>query len=126
VTRQELKDAVGISCEALLEKYLGLPTVVGRSKDGAFKHLPERAWGNVRGWKGQGMSKEGKETLVKAVLQAVPTYSMGCFQLSKKMCTNLQGISLNFWWGEAEGKRKVHWLSWNKMSASKKKSGNGV
>jgi hypothetical protein len=40
--REALKQTVGITCEALSEKYLGLPTQVGRSKDGAFKYLPER------------------------------------------------------------------------------------
>src|SRR4051794_18677515 len=34
---------VGIGCEALLEKYLRLPTIVGWSKDGAFKHLPKHS-----------------------------------------------------------------------------------
>jgi hypothetical protein len=40
-----LKETIDISCEALSEKYLGLPTVVGRSKDGAFKHLPRTILG---------------------------------------------------------------------------------
>jgi hypothetical protein len=80
--REELKEVIGISCEALSERYLGLPTMVGRSKDGAFKHIPNRSWSKVHGWKGQGLSMEGKETLIKSVLQAVPTYPMValCFQ----------------------------------------------
>ena len=110
-TRAELKGVIGISCEALSKKYLGLPTLVGRSKDGAFKHLPDRSWGKVHGWKGQGLSMEGKETLVKSVLQAVPTYSMGCFQLSKKLYSSLTSIAARFWWGAEDGKRKVHWIS---------------
>jgi hypothetical protein len=36
-------EVVGISCEALSEKYLGLPTVVGKVKNGVFQHLPERS-----------------------------------------------------------------------------------
>jgi hypothetical protein len=39
--RVSLKGAIGINNEALLERYLGLPTVVGRSKYGAFKHLTD-------------------------------------------------------------------------------------
>jgi hypothetical protein len=74
--RASLKASVGIACEALSEKYLGLPTVVGRSKEGAFKNLTERSHGKVGGWKGQGLSKAGKEVLVKSVLQAVPAYAM--------------------------------------------------
>jgi hypothetical protein len=32
--KTELENSIGISCEALSERYLGLPTVVGRSKNG--------------------------------------------------------------------------------------------
>jgi hypothetical protein len=77
--KNELKQDIGISSEALSERYLGLPTVVGRSKDGTFKYISDRAWGKVKGLKGQGMSKEGRSTLVKSVLQAVPAYAMSCF-----------------------------------------------
>jgi hypothetical protein len=123
--RAELKNVIGISCEALLERYLGLPTAVGRSKDGAFKHIPDRSWSKVHGWKGQGLSMEGKETLIKSVLQAVPTYPMGCFMLSKKMCSKLTSIASGFWWGSAEGRRKVPWISWDRMSTPKRRGGMG-
>jgi hypothetical protein len=109
--RNELKGIVGIGCEALSERYLGLPTMVGRSKDGAFKHLPERSWGKVQGWKGQGLSMEGKEILIKSVLQVVPTFPMGCFMLTNNMCSKLQSAAARFWWGAADGQRKVHWIS---------------
>jgi hypothetical protein len=120
-----LKEAIDISCEALSEKYLGLPTVVGRSKDGAFKHLPERSWGKVHGWKGQGLSMEGKETLIKFVLQAVSIYPMGCFRLTNRICSKLTSIATGFWWGSKDGKKKVPWISWDKMCAPKRKGGMG-
>jgi hypothetical protein len=123
--RNELKGIVGIGCEALSERYLGLPTMVGRSKDGAFKHLPERSWGKVQGWKGQGLSMEGKEILIKSVLQAVPTFPMGCFRLTNNMCSKLQSAAARFWWGAADGQRKVHWISWDRMSMPKTKGGMG-
>jgi hypothetical protein len=47
--RRSLMEVVGIVCEALSEKYLGLPTVVGKVKNGVFQHLPERSWGKVKG-----------------------------------------------------------------------------
>lgn len=63
-----LKQAMGIEQEALSERYLGLPTVVGRSKDGTFKYVTECSKGKVTGWKGQGLSKKAREVLVKSVL----------------------------------------------------------
>ncbi|XP_073367971.1 uncharacterized protein [Aegilops tauschii subsp. strangulata] len=110
--KAELLSIIGINTEALNERYLGLPTLVGRSKDGTFKYVKESSAGKVSGWKGQGLSK-------------APTLTMSCFQLTKKMCRNLTSISSNFWWGEANGERKVHWLAWTKMCKAKREGGMG-
>ena len=91
-----LKQVFGIEQEALSERYLGLPTVVGRSKDGTFKYVTECSKGKVTGWKGQGLSKKAREVLVKSVLQATPTLTMSCFHLSKKMYRILSSISSKF------------------------------
>lgn len=50
-TKVGLKDISGVGNESLNERYLGLPTMVGRSKNGAFQHILERAWGKVLGCK---------------------------------------------------------------------------
>jgi hypothetical protein len=68
---------------------------------------------------------DGKGTLIKSVLQAVPTYPMGCFQLSKKTCSKLTSIATGFWWGSADGRRKVPWISWDRMCMAKSKGGLG-
>jgi hypothetical protein len=28
-----------------------------------------------------------------------------------------------FWWGSKEGERKIHWMSWERLSKSKKQGG---
>jgi hypothetical protein len=38
-TKERVKQKVNVHNEALTERYLGLPTDVGRSKNGAFKYL---------------------------------------------------------------------------------------
>jgi hypothetical protein len=88
--KNTLKSKIGISSEALSKHYLGLPTVVGRSKDGCFKYITDRSWSKVNGLKGQGVSKAAKGTLVKSVLQAVPAFPMNCFQLTKKQCKKIE------------------------------------
>jgi hypothetical protein len=123
-TRTMLKDLIGIQCEALSERYLGLPSVVGRSKNGVFKYVTNRFKGKVSGWKGQGLSMAGKEILVKSVLQAVGTYPMGCFQFSQGQCGELSAVS-RFWWGDLENKSRVHWISWNRMCTMKRSGGMG-
>ena len=61
------------------------------------------------------MSQAGREILIKAVAQAIPTYAMGCFLLPKGLLEDLEGMMSRFWWGQKTQERKVHWLSWSKL-----------
>jgi predicted transcriptional regulator len=88
-----------IPTEALVEKYLGLPTALGRSTDDQFEHIVARIKKLVNGLATRKLSGAPREVLVKAICQAIPTYSMSCFRLSKKMCKKITSIIARFWWG---------------------------
>lgn len=51
--------------EALSANYLGMPSDVGSSKNGAFKYLKDYLWSKVQGWIEKTMSSAGKEVLIK-------------------------------------------------------------
>ena len=102
------------------EKYLGLPMLVGRAKYHSFAYLKDRVWKKLQGWKGTMLSRGGKEVLIKAVAQSIPIYSMGVFQLPKKLCDELDAMCAKFWWGQEGEVRKIHWKSWNKLTKAKK------
>jgi len=71
------------------------------------------------------LSKAGKEILVKAVAQAIPTYAMSCFDLTKGLCDELSTIIGRYWWSQQDKVNKIHWLSWEKLTRSKKMGGLG-
>lgn len=48
--KQEVHGGLQIPTEALGEKYLGLPTVVGKSSDGTFDHVGNRIKSFIHGW----------------------------------------------------------------------------
>ena len=102
-----------------------MPSDVGASTNGAFKYLKDRVWKRVQGWMEQSLSAGGKEVLIKAVAQAIPTYSMSCFKLPRGLCEHLNGIMRGFWWGSKEDKRKTCWVSWDTMIKPKKWGGLG-
>uniref|UniRef100_A0A453E0I2 Reverse transcriptase domain-containing protein n=1 Tax=Aegilops tauschii subsp. strangulata TaxID=200361 RepID=A0A453E0I2_AEGTS len=49
-TRDSVKLAVQVHKESLSDKYLGMPTDVGHSKNGTFKYLRDHVWEKVKGW----------------------------------------------------------------------------
>ncbi len=57
------------------EKYLGLPSFVGRKKMASFSELKGRVWRRMNGWREKFLSIGGHEVLIKAVAQSVPTYT---------------------------------------------------
>ena len=77
--RDWIKNELGVQEVEKFESYLGLPTLIGRSKYQDFSFLKERVWKKIQGWKGKLLSKAGKEVLIKAVAQSIPTYTMGVF-----------------------------------------------
>lgn len=61
------------------EKYLGLLAHIGRSRTKSFEGIKERIWEKIYGWKEKFLSQVEKEVMLKAVVQAIPTYTMSVF-----------------------------------------------
>ena len=104
--RESIKAMLGVKEVERFETYLGLPTLVGRRKYHTFSFLKDRVWKKFQGWKGKTLSRAGKEILIKAVAQSIPTYTMGVFQLPVKLCEELQSMCARYWWGQMGNERK--------------------
>ena len=81
---------------------------MGRAKKRSFIYLKERVWKKLQGWKEKLLSIAGREVLVKAIIQAIPTYTMSCFKLPKGLIIELEVLIRKFWWGYSDDSRKVH------------------
>jgi hypothetical protein len=106
-------------------KYLGMPTQMGRSKQQVFNYIIDRIWKKLKGWKERNLSFAGRGTLIKAVIQAIPTYIMSCFMLPKNLCHQIERMACNFWWGSNMEHKKIHWINWKKVCKNKKLGGLG-
>lgn len=68
-----------------------------------FKLVVDKVRKKVKGWKERTLSEAGKEVLIKAVTQAIPTYIMGYYRMPKGLCLDIESIMEKFWWGSKEG-----------------------
>ena len=91
-----MKMVLGVREVDRFDTYLGLPTLIGRSKYQTFSLLKDQVWKKIQGWKGQLLSKAGKEVLIKAVAQSIPSI-LWVFQLSVKLCNDLNAMCARFW-----------------------------
>lgn len=71
------------------ERYHGLPTEISYSKTEEFDFLREKMKKKLEGWRDETLSVVGKEVLLKAVVQSIPTYVMGCFEVPKQLCNEI-------------------------------------
>ena len=84
--RAEVCTTLNIMTEAVTDKYLGLPPLIGVDRSDCFQHLIDKVYKLLNGWKEKMMSFGGKEVLIKAIIQALPAYAMYVFKLSKRIC----------------------------------------
>ena len=90
---------LGTMQDTRYKKYLGLPSIIGKSKVEIFTEIKERVERKLSGWKEKMLSVGGREILIKDVAQAIPTYTMSCFQIPKSLCDEIEAMMRKFWWG---------------------------
>ncbi|KAM0911874.1 hypothetical protein ACQ4PT_013166 [Festuca glaucescens] len=124
-TQDEIKATLNVVSFTFEEKYLGLPTPEGRMKVEQFQPIMVRFSKRLTNWAERFMSHGAKDTLIKSVAQALPTHGMGVFKMSTGFCDQYEKLKRDFWWGDDQNQRKVHWLAWENMIKPKCKGGIG-
>ena len=72
---------LGVQEIKFYKKYLGLPSLGQGGKKTSFNYIKEHIWRKLQEWEGKLLSQAGREVLIKAMIQTIPTYAMGCFKL---------------------------------------------
>ena len=123
--RADISGFFGTTLTTKFEKYLGLPPIIGRAKKRAFNDIKDRIWKRLQGWKEKLLSQAGREVLIKVVIQAMPSYAMGCFKFPAGLCQEISSLANRFWWGQRNGGRKIHWMNKKNLYRSKHDGGMG-
>ncbi|XP_026434319.1 uncharacterized protein LOC113331891 [Papaver somniferum] len=104
------------------EKHLGSPLIIGKSKIQDFEDIKLAFDRRLGTWKGTTMHQAGRTTMVKAVLNSIPTYQMSTFKMPKKMLKKLDTAQRKFWWGFKYG-NGTNLVAWQNMCISKDHGG---
>ncbi|KAF7135390.1 hypothetical protein RHSIM_Rhsim08G0109800 [Rhododendron simsii] len=123
--KQGISEALNIRFENHGGKYLGLPSIIGRSKTGVFQYVKDRVIAKLKSRNDTVLNLAGKETMLKSVAMTMPNFIMQCFLLPKRVCKDLCSVIRKFWWGSKEGENKISWVNWNKLCDSKLQGGLG-
>ncbi|XP_074315228.1 uncharacterized protein LOC141651412 [Silene latifolia] len=123
--RDSVAERLGVSVIEEQARYLGLPTVIGRSKKVITDIIRDKLCKRLQGWRGKILSRAGKEVLIKVVANSLPTYVMSVFKIPANFCEELRSIVSRFWWGHDENKKGIFWVAWNKMVKPKVDGGIG-
>lgn len=90
--RHFIKNTLGVVEIQEYEKYWGLPSLVGRNKKASFNFIKELVQRKLQGWEEKLISQAGKEVLIKAVMQAIPTNTMNCFKFPIGLCNDIESL----------------------------------
>lgn len=71
------------------------------------------------------MSQVGREILIKAVAQAVPTYPMNGFCLPNRLCKDIDAAVAKFCWANSDQACGMHWINWDDLGLAKDDDGMG-
>ncbi|XP_058774459.1 uncharacterized protein LOC131648725 [Vicia villosa] len=123
--QQDLANIMGVRHVLGTGKYLGLPSMIGRSKRSIFSFIKDRIWKRINSWKGRSLSRAGKEVMIKSVLQAIPTYIMSIFILPDVVVNEIERMLNSFWWGGGSNNKGIRWKSWDRLTCPKAEGGLG-
>ncbi|GKF09148.1 RNA-directed DNA polymerase, eukaryota, partial [Tanacetum coccineum] len=107
-------------------KYLGITVGDNMSRHSAWSIVMQKIQSRLSSWKAKTLSIGGRLTLLKAVLGAVPLYFMSIYKVPKGVLHEMERIRNKFFIGADPSDRKINWVAWNNVLATKKRGGLGV
>ncbi|XP_019194791.1 PREDICTED: uncharacterized protein LOC109188616 [Ipomoea nil] len=124
--RNEVVDILGVEEGDTSERYLGLPSLVGKRKRAILGFLKERILARILSWNSKYLSRAGREVLLKNVIQAMPAYAMMVYLLPLGLCRDIQNIMNQYWWTGSVGDGcGIRWRTWEGLCKPKAVGGMG-
>ncbi|GJV77012.1 RNA-directed DNA polymerase, eukaryota [Tanacetum coccineum] len=117
-----------IGCAIMKTPFRYLGVLVGNNslRCSAWSDTIHKLRSRLSKWKVKTLSVGGRLTLLKSVLGASPIYNLSIYKAPITVLKEMERIRSNFFKGADYNDRKISWVSWDKVLASKKVGGLGV
>ncbi|POO00920.1 hypothetical protein TorRG33x02_031030 [Trema orientale] len=97
-TKGMVLNYLGFKAMTRSESLLGSPMFLTNNHTRDFLLIKKRVISRLEGWKGRLLSRAGRTTLVKTVIQSIPTDNMATFKLPNALCEDMNKHIRKFWW----------------------------
>nr|GEZ92835.1 hypothetical protein [Tanacetum cinerariifolium] len=106
-------------------RYLGVSVGEQMSRKSTWVNTIQELHSRLSKWKVKTLSVGGRLTLLKSVLGSSPLYNMSIYKVPKGVLHDMESIRSNFF-NEADlSEKKITWVAWERVLASKKNGGLG-
>ncbi|GKE43273.1 hypothetical protein Tco_1470557, partial [Tanacetum coccineum] len=123
---EDMANSIGCSVMQKSFRYLGVTVGEYMSQLKPWNVVVSKLKARLSKWKAKTLSVGGRLTLLKSVLGATPIFYMSIYKVPKGVIKEMESLRNKFFQGSNMLEKKITWVAWNKVLASKKKGGLGV
>ncbi|KAJ0523823.1 putative reverse transcriptase zinc-binding domain-containing protein [Helianthus annuus] len=107
-------------------KYLGLQVGANMNLVKHWKPVVDTFKKRLSVWKQNSLSYGGRITLIKSVMNSLPTYYFSLFKAPKQVIHELERLRREFLWGGSTEQHRINWVAWCKVTKPKELGGIGI
>ncbi|KAH0709195.1 hypothetical protein KY284_010622 [Solanum tuberosum] len=123
---QVLAENLGCQVASLPTKYLGMPLGAKNKEVEVWNEVLERCEKKLSRWKSQYLSLGGRITLIKSVMDALPTYMMSLFPIPRSIEKKINKSRRVFLWQGNKEKLGYNLVKWDVVTLNKMQGGLGI
>ncbi|MFS8018660.1 putative RNA-directed DNA polymerase [Helianthus anomalus] len=114
---QHMADAMGCKRGTFPFKHLGLVVGANMNLIRNWNPVIELFRKRLSLWKAKNLSYGGRITLLKSVLNSLPTYFFSLYKAPAKVIDILEKLRRVFFWGGSDDNSYMSWMAWEKVIA---------
>ena len=126
LTKHSINWILEFSEGPLPTKYFGAPLLAGKATQRNWKELLDKMASKISSWTHRALNFPSQVTLVKAVLQTMPSYVFSVLDTPKGILKKIRAIQWNFLLGSTQIKLKWALVDWETNDYPKRDGGLGL